>query len=267
LYKFQGPPSDAVGGGKLLFDAAGNIYSAGAGGAGFCHESETCGVVYEVSPSVGGWSETILHDFADDIYGTIPSSFLTLDSAGNLYGTARDGGNGAGGSVFKLTPTGNNSPIEVLHFFDFGISFWPLGGVIFDPDGNLFGSTSAGGTGNGGTVFQLAPNGSSWSLSTLYNFFNPGMFDYFGPRAPLTRDAAGNLYGTTYADGANQCGSVFKLTHSNGSWSFASLHDFTCGTDGAYPAGGVVLDSAGNVYGTASEGGSQNKGVVFEITP
>jgi uncharacterized repeat protein (TIGR03803 family) len=266
LYNFQGPLNDGTNSGNIIFDHAGNIYGTGGGGGNFCDDLPYCGVLFELSPSNGSWLETILVNFWSAQYP--PSSSLTLDNAGNLYGTTTDGGTGGGGgTVFEVTPSGPNSQLQVLYSFGFDVGFWPVGGVIFDTAGNLYGSTAAGGTGNGGTVFQLVPDAGSWSLNVLYNFTNPGRFDTFGPHASLTMDAAGNLYGTTYADGANQCGSVFKLTHSNGSWTYTSLHDFTCGSDGAHPEGAVVLDSAGNLYGTASAGGSQNKGVVFEITP
>jgi uncharacterized repeat protein (TIGR03803 family) len=264
LYSFQGPPF-ASGGGDLLFDAAGNIYAAGAGGQGLCDDFPGCGVIYQLSPVGGGWSETILHDFSDGTYGRYPNSYLTFDTAGHIYGATLEGGPGAGGTVFMLTPAGNNSPIQNLHSFAFNAEHEPFGGVVLDSAGNVYGSTAAGGAGNGGVFFALTQAGDSWSYNVLYNFINPGMGD-FGPWANLTMDAAGNFYGTTVREGVDGCGSVFKLTNANGSWTYTSLHDFTC-SDGAYPLSGVVMDSAGNLYGTASAGGSQNKGVVFEITP
>src|SRR5208337_1182289 len=116
----------------------------------------------------------------------------------------------------------------------------------------------------GGVVFMLTPAGGGWNFSVMYNFIG---FTNGGPYARLVMDAAGNLYGTTAADGKHQLGSVFKLTPSNGVWTYTSLHDFTGGNDGEFPYGGVVLDPAGNLYGTAAEGGYSGNGVIYEITP
>ena len=109
----------------------------------------------------------------------------------------------------------------------------------------------------------LGPN-CSWTVNTLYSFAGTAG-NRCGPRATLVMDGAGNLYGTTYCDGANNAGSVFKLTYPG--WTYTSLHDFTGGSDGGNPYSNVVFDSSGNLYGTASTGGSQGVGVVWEITP
>jgi len=125
-----------------------------------------------------------------------------------------------------------------------------------------------GGSGGGGTVFKLTPSSGSWTYSLVYSFTggHPG-YGGAGPIANLAIDGAGNLYGTTAADGAYDVGTVFKLTPSGGSWTYTSLHDFTGGSDGGYPESNVTFDANGNLYGTASEGGSQRVGVVWEITP
>jgi uncharacterized repeat protein (TIGR03803 family) len=99
----------------------------------------------------------------------------------------------------------------------------------------------------------------------VYSFTGPA--GECGPQGTLVMDGAANLYGTTYCDGANNAGSVFKLTPSNGSWTYTSLYDFTGGNDGANPVSNVVLDGSGNLYGTSSAGGSQGYGVVWEIAP
>ena len=143
-----------------------------------------------------------------------------------------------------------------------------VAGLIFDAEGNLYGTTSRGGSGGGGTVFELTSSGGGqWTFNLLYSLTAPLQgHDFPGPGASLTMDAAGNLYGTTVYDGIDSHGAVFKLTHAGGSWSYTSLHDFTGGTDGAQPRGSVIFDSAGNLYGTASAGGTV-EGTAWEIAP
>jgi uncharacterized repeat protein (TIGR03803 family) len=128
----------------------------------------------------------------------------------------------------------------------------------------------------GGSVFELNPSGGGWTFTLLYNLSglnrNP-----CGPREDLFMDAEGNLYGTTYCDGAYGLGSVFKLSPSSGGWTYADLHDFTGGTDGGNPISNVVIDAEGNLYGTTEYGGDDSLcggdgappgcGVVWEITP
>ena len=139
-------------------------------------------------------------------------------------------------------------------------------GLIFDTSGNLYGTTVWGGAGGGGTVFQLIPSAGSWTFNLLYSLSgsNGG-----GPwNGPLIMDSAGNLYGTT-AKGKSSYGfgNVFELSPSNGGWTYTSLHQFTGGSDGKDPYGGVVLDAGGNLYGTTGGGGAYGYGVVWEITP
>jgi uncharacterized repeat protein (TIGR03803 family) len=147
--------------------------------------------------------------------------------------------------------------------------------LILDADGNLYGTTNYGGANKGGTVFELSPSGGgNWTFHLLYSLVYNGTLDFqlYGPTGSLAMDAAGNLYGTTVMDGAFSGGSVFKLTPSNGGWTYTSLHDFEGGTGGGNPFGNVVLDAIGNVYGTAGVGGPSNGcdglscGVVWEVT-
>src|SRR5271157_462770 len=124
--------------------------------------------------------------------------------------------------------------------------------------------TSGGGSGSGGTVFKLTPSSNcSWTLKTLYSFTGGG---FCGPWGTLVMDGEGNLYGTTNCDGAHGYGSVFELTPSGNNWTYTPLHDFTGGSDGGNPFSNVVFDANGNLYGTTYAGGSQNVGVVWEIT-
>jgi uncharacterized repeat protein (TIGR03803 family) len=248
--------------GPLVFDLAGNlngVTSAGGSGDG--------GAVYQLIPS-DDWLESIVFN----PYG-YPGSGVSIDQAGNLYGSTFNGADGFG-SVYQLTPSGSGwISANLYSFADGADGAYPIAGVIPDAAGNLYGATSAGGSGHGGTVFELAPSGGNWIFTTLYSFARPpnGLI-FGGPVANLVMDSAGNLYGTTLADGAFGNGAVFKLTPSNGSWTYTSLHDFSGGSDGGYPYSNLVFDPDGNLYGTASTGGTgaaceAGCGVVWEITP
>ena len=272
LYRFAGPmDGSGPGWGDLAFDHAGNLYGTTSDGG-----SNGYGSVFELTPSDGSWTETILYSFTGGVDGSQPESGVIFDQAGNLYGTTLFGGAGARGTVFQLTHSVSGWTEKVLHSFGSSGS-GPYGGLIFDPSGNLYGTTQTGYMGQGnGTVFILTPSGEDWTLATLYSF--PAGFTY--PYARLTMDAAGNLYGTTsyfygpgsYYGGQGSEGSVFKLAFSNGSWTYIDLHDFDGGSDGGGPFGSVILDTNGNLYGTGAAGGtvlycSGGCGVVWEITP
>lgn len=265
LYTFGGHSDGSYPEGRVLFDQAGNIY-------GITNDYETGqdGTVWELTPSGGGWAKTILHTFAGPpTDGSLPTSGVITDSTGNLYGTTAAGGSTDNGTVFRLTPSGSGWAENLLYSFqgrnDGDIVF---AGLIFDDQsGNLYGASSNDGSIGGGAAFELTPSGSGWTFNPLCSF--PGVRGYEGgPRDSLTMDSAGNLYGTRVGNAApNDYGSVFKLTFVDGICSYHSLHDFTGRSDGGYPFGTVVLDSAGNIFGTASIGGANGMGVVFEITP
>jgi uncharacterized repeat protein (TIGR03803 family) len=167
--------------------------------------------------------------------------------------------------VYKLSHSASGWTESILYNFqgaDDGQ--YPVGGLTFDKAGNLYGGTFNGGVNGGGTVYKLSPQSDgSWAESTIYSF--TGSFG--GPYNKLTFDAAGSLYGIANSDGANGLGSVFKLTPNNGDWTFTDLYDFTGGSDGGLPYGSLAVDAHGNIFGTNVIGGSDNQGVVFEITP
>jgi uncharacterized repeat protein (TIGR03803 family) len=259
LYRFSGGSDGANPEGDLTFDQAENLYGATLqGGYGY-------GVVYELAPSNGGWTESVLHSFERDNDGVFPGAGVIFDTSGNLYGTTAYGGTHGLGVVYQLTPSGSGWTENLLYTFQGGSDGGvPLSGLIMDNSGNPYGTTSQDGAGSCGTAFELTPLNGSWSFQLLYSF---GGSSGCGPQASLMLDEAGNLYGTTLNGGANGQGSVFKLTPSNGSWVYTSLHDFTGGGDGAFPVSNVVFDEAGNLYGTASEGGANGYGTVWEITP
>jgi uncharacterized repeat protein (TIGR03803 family) len=255
LHRFTGPDGSGPVG-TMVFDPSGNLY-----GVTLLGGLDGGGTVYQLTAN--NWTENILFH----PYG-YPGSGITPDHAGNFYGSTFAGGNNFG-SIYELTPngsgwTGNN----IYVFADGSDGAYPKAGVIFDPAGNLYGATSNGGSGKGGTVFQLTPSNGSWIYSTLYSFSGPNNgHAVVGPAGNLVMDAASNLYGTTVVDGVNGYGAVFKLTPANGGWTYTSLHDFTNGSDGSYPYSNLVFDTAGNLYGTASAGGANGLGVVFKIAP
>jgi len=268
LYEFQGILDGFEPYGDLVFDQAGNIYGATLLGGQGCYEG--CGIVYELTPSNGSWTKTVLYYFTGANDGLGPTGVM-FDQAGDLYGTAFNGGTYGAGTIFKLTPSGSGWMGSALYSFDpdGNSGYFPEAELISDAAGNYYGSTSNG-PGNSGTIFELSPSNGAWTYTVLYQL--PSKYDG-GPAAPLTMDAAGNLYGTINgACGGGGCsGAVFKLTPGSGGWTFASLHDFTNGSDGGHPLSNVVIDANGNLYGTASEGGTgcsgNGCGVVWKITP
>lgn len=266
VYRFSGEGSDDgfAPAGTLLF-SSGNIYGTtiygGAGGAG---------TLYELTPSGGGWTESVLYSFGAG--GVYPISGVALNG-GDFYGTAYEGGSLGGGIAYQLVPNGSGWTENILANFGCNrYGDYPWAGLIFDSQGNIYGANSdagpsCGGAG-GGAVFEFIPSGGTWTLNILYNIWDGQINANCGPRATLTMDASGNLYGTTYCDGANGLGNVFELSPcGSGCWVYADLHDFTGGSDGGNPISTVVVDMSGNLYGTASTGGTGGVGVVWQITP
>ena len=268
LYDFLGLKDGAIPyGARLIFDAAGNLYGTAFGG-GSTNCPRGCGVVYELIPSNGSWTQKVLYSFTGGPSdGASPWAGVIFDQAGNLYGTTEFGGAYGYGTVYELTPSGSGWTEKVLYSFqnqqDGG---QPYAGLIFDSSGNLYGATTSGGAGGGGTVFELTPSGAGWGFQTLYGFASkPGHLAQ-GPTASLVFDNGGNLYGATAGDGAYSFGSVFKLALSfNGTWTYTSLYDFQGLDDGRTPRSNLVFDKYGNLYGTAT-GGQNGYGLVFEIT-
>jgi uncharacterized repeat protein (TIGR03803 family) len=282
----------------LVMDGAGNLYGTTPGGG-----VNQGGVAFELAPGSGSWSETVLNSFYYSYYnqpapgGSDPDAGLILDASGNLYGTTSFGGTGCSGegcgTVYELTPeSGGGWKETILHRFDNGTDgVEPGGGALFmDPSGNLYGTTEGGGAstgcagvagredwleprrptgdGNCGTVFKLARNTEGrWKETILYSFA-PGAGGY-RPGAGVVMDKSGNLYGTTDGGGGpSGCGVIYELAPKpKGKWAYTVLHTFGTGYDGCVPAGNLVLDSKGNLYGGTILGGTAGQGTVFEITP
>jgi uncharacterized repeat protein (TIGR03803 family) len=282
LYGFTDLSDGSSPSSALSFDSAGNIYgttySGGLASNNPCGNGfRGCGIVYQLTPNGPGWQKTAIHSFTGEDDGGAPIAGVVLDSAGNLYGTTEVGGSNNRGVVYQLSKEGSGWAETVLYAFraeeDGG---YPTAGLVADAAGNFYGATQSGGTDGGGTIFKLTKTGGSWIYEVLYSL--PGA-QGGGPYSSLTLDHAGNLFGTTLAGGAYQCGNVFKLARSGGGWSYLNLHEFTCGADGGAPYGGVSLDQNGNLFGTTvwygpsgqvycgSDTGPAGCGVVWKITP
>lgn len=272
LYGFRGYPNDGSSPqSPVVFDQAGNMYGTTSGGG-----TEAGGTVFELSPAGGGaYTEKVLYNFCtvspppSCLDGETPLDGVVFDAAGNLYGTTSGGGANNWGAVFELSPSGAGWTERVIYSFQ-GLNDGgnPQSGVAIDSAGNLYGNNTQRGVDQGGTVYELSPNGSNWNLQVLYS--QP--FDTF-QISRVTLDSSGNLYESVVNGGAGY-GQVMELAHSGNNWTYIDLYNFTNRNDGSYPLGSVVLDSSGNLYGTAQNGGNDGCnsmgqhgcGVVWKIT-
>ncbi len=252
--------------GSLIFDAKGNLYgttqTGGSGGEG---------TVFELSPSNGAWTETVLYNFNGSDTGYYPGYTLAFDRKGNLYGTTGGGGPNYG-IVYQLSPNSNGSwTYKVIYTFEGGYEGgYLLAGVILDAAGNLYGETAIGSPSGNGLVYELSPQSNGTWTETVLWAFDLGDGSY--PSGGLTFDDKGNLYGTTSSGGSGGCtfpgcGTVFQLTPSNGGWTESRLYSFTGTKDGSYPTSGVTVDSNGVVYGSTYLGGAEKSGTVFSGKP
>lgn len=248
LYRFTGGADGAIPQyGDLIFDSAGSLYGTTSGG------NADFGSVYKLSRSGGVWAETTLWSFTGGNDGFYPLGGVVFDGAGNLYGTMQTG-------VFEVSPTGAGWNETVIHSFHGMVEgLVAESGVVFDRAGNLYSSTVVEGLGGQGSIFQLTPTGQNWNLQVIHDGGAT-----LGTN--LNFDAAGNLYGVRITDHNNN-GEAFKMSLVDGSWTYTLLHTFSGQGEGAVPYGGMVMDSNGNLWGTASEGGVHNYGLVYQITP
>jgi uncharacterized repeat protein (TIGR03803 family) len=272
LHSFNGPGDAGLPAGGLVMDKAGNLYGMSTFGGEY-----GVGAVYELSAH---GNEHVLYSFNPNVGdGGEPEGSLIFDDHGNLYGATNAGGSGLSGTVFELTPQGGGLWSErILHSFKPNPpdGYQPYAGLVFDKAGNLYGTTSEGGSGpcshGCGVVYELSPKaGGVWAAKVIYSF-NGFPTDGQTPAASLVVDAAGNLYGTTVAGGTvsqYQSGTVFELSpNGSGGWTEKILHSFSAtGTEGYNLDGSVALDSTGNIYSTTNSGGSYGYGTLFELSP
>lgn len=320
LYSFTGGSDGKWPYSSLIDDSAGNLYGTASAGGSNCTNPNGCGTVFELAAN---GTFTVLHSFTNDSDGGGPLAGVIRDAAGNLYGTTNYGPGGSGvGTVFKLNSANKETVLHAFTGAPDGAS--PTAPVVRDAAGNLYGTTQGGGAGNDGVVFEWnADTGKETILhsftggvdganpgagllldqagralygetiqggnSTCSGNFNSGYgtafkltasgmenYDFPGagqqgeePLGGLVRDAQGNFYGTTYYGGAGGYGSVFKIDAAG---KESVLYSFTAQADGAWPSAGLVLDAAGNLYGTTYERGSSTCnggggcGTLFEIS-
>jgi hypothetical protein len=254
--------------------------------------------------SGGSWTETILYVFKGYASGdgATPEGGVIMDSAGNLYGTTGYGGSGpclllgsavGCGTVYELSPpakAGDPWTETVLYSFQGGNDgYVATGDLVFDKAGNLYGATLFGGGqgtscdifygGQCGTIFELSPptqKDGQWTEKVLHSFSGLAAGGQYGdgasPNGGLVQDSKGTIYGTTYSGGFNcahssnqGCGTVYELQPQNGTWMEKQIHIFKAESDGSLPSAGVVLDSAGSIYG-AAQGGTKGCGLVFRLS-
>jgi uncharacterized repeat protein (TIGR03803 family) len=295
LYSFQGGTNDGpVPAGGVVFDKQGNLYGATTDG----------GMVYQLAPPAeqgNPWTETVLYTFKGKQYndGDLPNGGLLIDSQGNLYGVTAYGGSGdcvllgtnvGCGTVYELSPPqqkGDPWTETILYSFPTAKQgYLPNGDLVFDGDGNLYGATEFGG-GKGttcdpfyqycGAVFELSPpkaKGGKWTEKVLHAFASGT--DGANPNGGLVLDSKGAIYGTTYGGGnesrecgSGGCGTAFELkppTKKGGAWVEKQLHVFAAGNDGGDPAGNLIFDAKGSLYGAAQGGSSSGGGIVYRLT-
>jgi hypothetical protein len=295
LYSFPTAKQGYFPNGNLVFEKSGNLYGAttfgGTKGTSCdAYYGGQCGVVFELTPpkaKPGRWTEQVLHNFAGGTDGANPNGGLVLDRNGAIYGTTSIGGNqlcdfGGGnvgcGVVFELVPPREMGKIweeKLLHrFTDGDDGAIPNGGMIFDEQGRLYGTTGGGGSGNKrGVVFRLVHSPTSrWGLTTLHSFQGSDGWD---PVGPVARDAAGNIYGTTNAGGPYFGGNIFQLKpplEPARKWSFFVLYNFTGPPDAEFPAAQLIFGKNSTLLSTTQNGGAGQAcqggcGTVFEFWP
>jgi len=243
----------------LAMDSAGNLYGTTTKGGTSGH-----GTVFMLLRGTSGtFTEKILHNFDSDPDGSAPVAGVTLDSYGNLYGTTSEGGAYGYGTVFELKKASSWTETILHSFENLNDGATPYAGLIAGPSGTLLGAATDGGHQGGGTVFQLTPTSHKWNFAVLMSI--PG-WGVSGSFRNLMFDSTNTIYAATHCDGAHNSGTVYKLSLVDGKWVYTLLYTFSGGDDGKFVFSNLVL-SGGKLYGTTNIGGTDGKGVIFEVAP
>jgi uncharacterized repeat protein (TIGR03803 family) len=264
IYNFAGNNDGEYIDSDLVMDGAGNLYGTSVLGGDF-----GSGTVFQLTPSGNGWTHTVLYSFHGGTDGGEPYKGVTLDSQGNLYGTAVTGGGGSCeggcGVAYKLTNSGGVWTQAVIHAFTGGADgSGPGTGLTIGSHGVLYGMTPTGGANGQGVIFLLRPlQNGTWNLKVIHAF--TGGSDGGGGSAGRLLRYKGSLYGVTTTGGANGKGVAFKLTHPVGGWQFTTLYAFQGQPDAGFPYGALAPDSHGRLYGTTYYDGANNLGSVYEL--
>ena len=265
IYSFAGENDGEYTDTDLVIDSAGNLYGSSVQGGAFGG-----GTVFRVSPSGHGWKHTVLYSFTGGADGGEPYKGVTLDSEGNLYGTAVTGGGGSCeggcGVAYKLTHVGGTWTQSVIHTFTGGNDgSGPGAGLTLDKHGNVYGMTPTGGANGLGVIFRLQPQASGeWKIKVLHTFSGDDGATGSAGRLVLR---SGTLYGAATVGGANGLGTIFSLKHIPGQWQFKNLYSFKGQPDAGFPYGGLTFDAAGNLYGTTYYDGANDFGSVYQLSP
>jgi uncharacterized repeat protein (TIGR03803 family) len=274
LYNFVGT-NGGYPDGPLLIGPSNNVFGTTAYGGATNHGA----VIELIPPTINSnpWTEVVLYSFTGGSDGAQPAAGLVFDTAGNLYGTTENSSAGGHGVVFELSPPvvegGPWTETTIYSFSGVPDGANPNSGLIFDASGDLYGTTTAGGKYNAGTIFELIPptsNPGTWTESLIYNF--TGQSDGGSPFANLVQDGSGDFYGTTTTGGKNLNGTVFALRPGRNGLTLTTIYSFTGGADGGIPYSPVTVGSKGAIFGTTFFGGETvngvgSYGVVFELAP
>jgi uncharacterized repeat protein (TIGR03803 family) len=251
LYSFTNGSDGGTPLAGVVSDAEGNLYGTTNSGGQY-----NLGTVFELSPSSGGWTETVLHSFIGGSEGGQPAAGLLIDQRGDLYGTTIN-------TVFKLQHLQAGWRLTVIYTPTEDANY--LSGLAADKRGNLFGTSRNGGLYQRGAVFGLQPSKSGWTGQIIYSF-GASQTDGTYPYSGLVVGKGEHLYGTT-SDGGYGRGTVFELSYSPSGWNEKIVYDFEGGYDGTTPFQSLAIDATGDLFGTTSQGGTSNAGTVFELSP
>jgi uncharacterized repeat protein (TIGR03803 family) len=252
---------------ELAMDKAGNLYGTSVEGGNF-----QAGNVFQLTPTRNGWTLTVLYSFTGRLDGAQPYKGVTVDSYGDLYGTAVTGGiggcEGGCGVVYKLSHAHGSWNQSVIYSFTGGSDgSGPGSPVVSDKQGNLFGTTPVGGANGLGTIYELKEQkDGTWKLAVIHTFTG-GSDGAGGSAGRLLFDDKGNIFGVATSGGAHGSGTAYQLSPAqHGKWKLKTLYAFRGQPDAGFPYGGMIRDSAGNLFGTTYYDGKNDIGAIYELS-